>query len=192
MPVTLLQARYEKQLLLRVKKPKNIYKIFHNVNCASSYTIYLMECILCNKQYVGKAETSFNIRLNNNRKDVKKVDAKMACKHFQQESHNFNKHAKFNIINQLMKTSKSKETLTQRLIERENFWILKLDTLYPKGFNMELSKEYKYNKRLLSCINCPTFVFHCCNYYVTIKLRNDHYERIYLTSYSIWNLHNFK
>ena len=68
-----------------------------------------MKCFLC--QYVGKAETSFNIRLNNHRKDRKKANAIMACKHFQQESHNFNKHAKFTIINQLMNTSKSKETL---------------------------------------------------------------------------------
>ena len=60
--------------------------------------------------------------------------------HFQQENHNFNKHSKFTIIDQLKNTSKSKETLTQRLIERENFWILKLDTLYPKGFNIELKK----------------------------------------------------
>ena len=50
-----------------------------------------MECILCNKQYVEKAGTNVNIRLNNHRKNVKKVDAIMACKQFQQESHNFNK-----------------------------------------------------------------------------------------------------
>ena len=97
---------------------KNIYKIFHNVNCASSYVIYLMECILCNKQYLGKAATTFNIRLNNHRKDGKNVDAIMPSKHFQQESHNFNKHAKFTIIDQLKNISKSKETLTLRLIER--------------------------------------------------------------------------
>ena len=45
----------------------------------------------------------------------------MACKHFQQESNNFNKHAKFTIIDQLTNTYKSKETLTQRLIENESF-----------------------------------------------------------------------
>ena len=45
----------------------------------------------------------------------------MAYKHVKQESHNFNKHAKYTIINQLTNTSKSKETLTQRLLERENF-----------------------------------------------------------------------
>ena len=49
-----------------------IYKIFHNVNSASRYVIYLMEDILWNKQNVGKAGISFNIRLNNHSKDVKK------------------------------------------------------------------------------------------------------------------------
>ena len=58
----------------------------------------------------------------------------MTCKHFQQESHNFNIHAYFTIINQSINTSISKESPTQRLIKRENLWILKLDTLYLKGF----------------------------------------------------------
>ena len=65
----------------------------------------------------------------------------MACKNFQQESHIFNKHAKFTVIDQLTNTSKSKETLTQRLIEIKNFWILKLDTLNPKGFNTGLDRQ---------------------------------------------------
>ena len=68
------------------------------------------------------------IRLNNHRQDVKKVDAIIACKHFQQESNNLNKHAKFTFINQLTNTSKSKETFTQLLIKSEDFWILKLDS----------------------------------------------------------------
>ena len=33
------------------KKKKN-WKIFYNTNCDAEYTIYLMECILCNLQYV--------------------------------------------------------------------------------------------------------------------------------------------
>ena len=69
--VTLSQA-YTKNNYFFGQQTKKIYKTFHNVKCASSYVICLMECILCNKQYVSKAETSFNIRLNNHRKDVKK------------------------------------------------------------------------------------------------------------------------
>ena len=34
------------------------YTTFHEVNCSSTYVIYLMECTLCKKQYVGKSETS--------------------------------------------------------------------------------------------------------------------------------------
>ena len=60
-----------------------------------------MEFILCSKQYVGKAETSFDIRLHNHRRDVKKVDGIMACKRFQKESCIFNKHPKFTIIDRL-------------------------------------------------------------------------------------------
>ena len=69
------------------QQAKKIYKTFHNFNCTRNYVTYLMECILCYNQYVGKAETNFNIRLNNHQKDAKKVDAIMACKHFKQESH---------------------------------------------------------------------------------------------------------
>ena len=79
-----------------------------------------MEWMLCNKQYVGKAETSSNIKLNNQQKDGEKVSAIMACKHFQQESQNFNKHAKFTIIDHLTNTSKSKETLTRSVLIQSN------------------------------------------------------------------------
>ena len=41
-----------------------------------------MDCTLCNKKYVGKAETAFNIRLNNHKKDNKDPNAILACRHF--------------------------------------------------------------------------------------------------------------
>ena len=45
-------------------------KLYKKLNCKSKYLIYLIECMLCNKQYTGKYETTF--RLNNHRKDVNK------------------------------------------------------------------------------------------------------------------------
>ena len=44
---------------------KKTFKIFHELNCKSRFVIYLMECTLCKIQFIGKAETSFKIRLNN-------------------------------------------------------------------------------------------------------------------------------
>ena len=84
-----------------------------------------MECILCNKQYVGKAKTSFYMyKTEKSSKRCEKIDAIIAWRHFHQEYHNFNKYAKFTIIDQLTSTSKSKETLKQQLIERQKFGIL--------------------------------------------------------------------
>ena len=90
---------------------------------------------LCKKQYRGKSETSFNIRLNNNFKGVKKHDAILACRHFQKKTFS----TKFSIIDKLTNTTKSKHMLCQRLIERENFWIQTLETLHPKELNQELT-----------------------------------------------------
>ena len=66
-----------------------------------------MESILCKKQYVGMAETAFNIQLNSYKNDVKNPHSKiilLACKHFQEKSHNINKRAKFIIIDKLTNT----------------------------------------------------------------------------------------
>ena len=49
------------------------YKIFHETTCKSKYVVYLLECMVCNLQYVGKSETQFNIRLNNYRSAIKKL-----------------------------------------------------------------------------------------------------------------------
>ena len=95
---------------------------------------------MCKIQYVGKSETSFNIRLSNHRKDIKKPNAIEACKHFNNNEHTFSKHGKFIIIEQLRNINTTPtETLKLRLKERENFWIKKLKTLTPQGLNQELN-----------------------------------------------------
>ena len=49
----------------RSNQTNRIFQIYHNLDCKSKYIIYLLECSKCKIQYVGKAETEFNIRLNN-------------------------------------------------------------------------------------------------------------------------------
>ena len=67
-----------------------VFTIFHNINCKSTFLIYLLEFNICNIQYVGKNETTFNIRLNNHRKDVKNSNTLPADKHFTLPGHDFN------------------------------------------------------------------------------------------------------
>ena len=114
-----------------------VFKIFHNINCKSTFLIYLPEC---NILYVGKSETTFNTRLNNHRKDVKDPNALPADKHFTLPGHDFNKNAKFILIEKLTNTNKvATESLNERLKNRENFWIIKLRTRTPNGLNQELN-----------------------------------------------------
>ena len=95
---------------------------------------------MCKIQYVGKSETSYNIRLNNHRNYIKKPNAIEACKHFNSNEHTFSKYGKLIIIEQLRNINTTPtETLKLRLKVRENIWIKKLKTLTPYGLNQELS-----------------------------------------------------
>ena len=96
------------------------FKIYHRVNWKRSFVNYLLKCYICSIQYVGKSETPFNISLNNHRKDVKNLNAIPPCKHFNKHVHEF-------------------KTFNERLKHRENFWIMKLDTLAPLGLNPDLN-----------------------------------------------------
>ena len=58
------------------------FKIYNKFNCRSKYPIYLKECVLCDKQYTGKPETAFNLRLNNHRKDVNQRNSLQADQQF--------------------------------------------------------------------------------------------------------------
>ena len=80
-----------------------------------------MECELCNKQYTGKSETTFNLRLNNYRKYVSKQNLLQADQYFRLPGDNFNKDAKFTLIKQLNDTNIDKEPLKYRLKTREDF-----------------------------------------------------------------------
>ena len=79
-----------------------------------------MECILCKMEYVGKSETAFDLRLNNYRKDSKKPNSILACKHFQEQRHNFKKHATFIITDKLVNLQGSKEALREMFVVKKN------------------------------------------------------------------------
>ena len=108
----------------------------------TEYAIYLMEYTICNLQYVGKNEAPFNIRLNNHRKDVKDPKAVLADKHFQKCGLRSNEHATCTIIDTLTNTNFDKEILRERLIQRESFWIQKLESLNSTGLIIEFNMQF--------------------------------------------------
>lgn len=124
------------------RKTGEKFYIYHNLNCKSNHVIYLIECSLCNnKAYIGKSETPSNIRTNNHRNDAKKQDSISIDKHFfDNQDHNFEQHAKITLIEKLENYRyMTKEEITITLEKREDFWMKKLNTLIPDGFNQSLN-----------------------------------------------------
>ena len=56
------------------------------------------------------------------------------------KDHIFNREVSFIIVEQIRKSTLSRETKKNLLKQRENFWIFKPETLKPKVLNQELNK----------------------------------------------------
>ena len=82
-----------------------------------------------------------NIRINKHRDDVFRDDAIQVCQHFKLPLHSFNEDAKFTIIEMLRKQDKTLDVMRRTLEDREDFWIMKLKTLTPFGFNEKLNRS---------------------------------------------------
>lgn len=77
------------------------YTIFHEVSCSSVFVTYLMEYALYQKQYVRKSKTSFNVKLSNHCKNVKKTVAILVYRHFPQKKDVSSKRVRFIIIDNI-------------------------------------------------------------------------------------------
>ena len=121
------------------------FEIRHKLNCKSKNCIYLGFCLKCSKnQYVGKAEPPAHLRFNTHRHDVKSETGLTFDKHFDQEGHDFDHHARFVLIEQIRNQNNLTKLETRRILEqREDFWIQRLKTLAPFGLNAGLNSACK-------------------------------------------------
>ena len=119
--------------------------ILHNLNCRSRNCIYLAHCSLCPKsQYVGKCEPPANSRINTHRYDVHGPNGGKFDKHFLSQGHNFNDHARFTLIEQVnAPRGMSKSEIRQLLEGREDYWMSRIKTLQPNGFNDHLNSTLR-------------------------------------------------
>ena len=155
-----------------------MFKIYHWINCKSSFVIYLLEWYICSIQYAGKSETPFNIRLNNHRKYVKNSNAIPASKHFNKHDHDFNNHGKIIIIEQPRNIStRSTGTLQEALKQPENFWIMKLEILAPHWIESILCKlsvhrHYFYIYTYIYIYTHKKYTYIYINTYICIYMKN--------------------
>lgn len=117
------------------------FDIRHRVGCKTKNAIYLGFCMKCNrKQYVGKVEIQgTNKRINKHRNDAKKRDSIPIDKHFLEPGHKFDDDFKLIVIEEIEDRNMTKDQIRYTLLKREDFWIRKLNTLEPHGFNERLN-----------------------------------------------------
>ena len=89
---------------------------------------------------MGKLEAQqTNRRVNKHRNDVGKADSIAIDRHFNQHDHNFNRDFRIIVIEEVSDKNLTKEQMRNLLLRREDFWIIKLGTLHPRGFNDKLN-----------------------------------------------------
>ena len=95
-------------------------------NCDSNCVIYLLECQKCTRrnQYVGQTQRTFSLRVAGHRQMAKKPSNRPLYKHFAEKNHNFERDAKFSVL---------EKTRLHLLSTRETHWIDTLETTFPKG-----------------------------------------------------------
>ena len=121
---------------------KRNYYINFNLNCNSSFAVYLISCSRCGVQYVGSTITKFRMRFNNHKSRINKhASLSMASRakddkiyqHFHSENHCGLEDVSVMLID--------KCNTEHSLRGNEAQWAYRLNTISPKGLNVE---EYVY------------------------------------------------
>ena len=81
-------------------------------------------------------------RITKHRFDAKNPKSIPVDRHFLSPGHKFDLDFKLIIIKEISNPNMSKEKIRATLMHREDFWILKLDTLQPNGFNEDLNYPF--------------------------------------------------
>lgn len=105
---------------------KELFEITDEMNCNTKNVIYLINCIKCQKQYVGQTGRRLKDRLNSHRSNIHNNKQTAVAIHFNEPLHNYT-HLKIIPI-EIVNESADR-------INRETFWIQKLKTKYPSGLN---------------------------------------------------------
>ncbi len=107
------------------------YKTRSSFTCKTNNIVYLIQCKKCEMQYVGETENALHIRLNGHRSDVKtkKLDKPVAA-HFNLPDHTIDDL-------EVMGIEKIHSNDPGRRRLRESYWIFELETMAPRGLNLE-------------------------------------------------------
>ena len=114
------------------------FKMRFSTGCMSQNVIYLIECKHCNMQYIGQTNQQVSRCMNSHRFDINTYDgqgyATNVALQFNSDSHSVDdfRFVPIDVVNNEMDR-----------LNKETYWIHKLDTLYSKGMNSKLLHTIK-------------------------------------------------
>lgn len=92
-----------------------------NFDCDASNVVYLLECGVCNMQYIGQTTTPLRIRFNNHRAHVRSQPNLPFSKHINQKNHSFDL-VKLTVLQGGFSNTRERE-------QRESYFIYKFGTI---------------------------------------------------------------
>ena len=110
-------------------------QINHELDCDDKCLIYLLECKVCDKQYVGETTDAFRLKWNNYKDNDRKFQRNESCmqqhlyEHFYSEGHNW--------LLGNVSVSLIDKTGGFQPKKKENYWMRTLKTLAPLGLIIE-------------------------------------------------------
>ena len=110
-------------------------------SCTQANVIYAAECTKHKLLYIGQTSSPLNIRFNGHRSDIdKNPDRCHLPKHYRENKCDFTTDLRVSIL-------ETNITNEERRLTREDIWIARLNTLAPKGINVDLNEYGKsYHK----------------------------------------------
>lgn len=125
-----------------------VFPIKTLVNCNTSHVVYLINCDICRKQYVGSRVRKFKTRIGEHVGGIR-VDASSlrnisnVSKHFRDTHHGDTTGLRILAIERVFKPQRGGDWV-KRVRQREAYWILQLDTRFPAGLNFRTDLMYLY------------------------------------------------
>lgn len=116
------------------------FQIKQRFTCTSSFVIYVINCP-CGKYYVAETTEEVKYRITQHKSTIRRglTDLPVPA-HFIEKGHTISQ-LRYRVIDGVSKSRRGGDR-QQLLKKRELFWIFTLDTLAPKGLNLEYKTSF--------------------------------------------------
>ena len=137
------------------RQTRKTYGIRGKLCCSSTNVVYSLQCLICNKQYIGETSTTLRERMNHHRSAIVNYNKDSAL-NLHLAMHQDKSDIKFSKYNmesftltpiEQVPMLNTKEDSKKLRLERETFWIDTLDTLEPQGLNRKRSEDIVKNSQ---------------------------------------------